>query len=75
MRTLLSARTRGSRYTIYLIENSDGSFRVQECTHGKETAAAVRYDRIDARNEFFRRIENAKRFDGINYNVDSPTYF
>lgn len=69
MKILFEAKTKGNRYRINAFDCEDGSFTYKEFTRNMSTAVCVRYSLEEIKMLTNKRIEDAKRYDGINYHV------
>jgi len=64
------AETRGKRYSIELWMLSSEDFKVEEFTHGQSCGSSCGIKTMkDAVSCFMRKIEEARIYDGINYNI------
>ena len=68
MKILKHSMTRGGKYQLKLIENSDGTIDLREFTNGQQSYASTGYTTLDyAFAKWARYVNDARIIDGINF--------
>ncbi|QDP58251.1 MAG: hypothetical protein Unbinned1446contig1004_38 [Prokaryotic dsDNA virus sp.] len=62
--------TKGKKWEILLIKESDGSLTIEERKHGRTQARSIGYNLDLGYASFARKCHNSRDWDGINYSVN-----
>jgi hypothetical protein len=66
---VFTAKTRGGRYSISVVQLGDDDYRIDRYTRGQSSGTSVGYSAEQARQRLRNEISDSAQYDGINYKV------